>query len=82
MELRLEPELAAKVEELAAQTGRPAGELIEDAISAYFTEIEEIRATLDRRYDEIVSGKVKGVGGDDARRILEERIAARQRSIA
>jgi hypothetical protein len=37
---------------------------------------------LDSRYDDLLSGNIKGVPGDEARRILEERIAARQRSIA
>jgi hypothetical protein len=82
MEVRLQPELAAKVKQWSAETGLPIGDLVEDAITGYFSEVEELRATLDRRYDEMVSGKVKGVPGDEARRILEERIAARQRSIA
>jgi hypothetical protein len=82
MELHLEPALAAKVEQWSAETGRPPEDIVKDAIAGYFSEVEEIRATLDRRYDEMASGKVKGVPGDQARRILEERIAARQRSIA
>jgi len=82
MELRLEPELAAKVEQWSAETGRPAHELLENALTGYFAEVEELRVKLDSRYDDIVSGKVKGIPGEEARRILEERIAARQRSIA
>jgi len=82
MEVRLEPELAAKVIQWSAETGRPVAHLVEDAITGYFTEVEEWRATLDRRYDDMVSGKVKGIPGDEARRILEERIAARRRSVA
>ena len=82
MELRLEPELAAKVEQWSAETGRPAGELVEDAITGYFSEIEELRETLDRRYDEIVSGKVQPVDGPEAVRLIKERAAARRKSIA
>jgi predicted DNA-binding protein len=82
MEVRLEPELAAKVMQWSAETGQPVADLVEDAITGYFTEVEELRTTLDRRYDDLVSGNVKGVPGDEARRILEERIAARRRSIA
>jgi hypothetical protein len=82
MEVRLEPELAAKVMQWSAETGQPVADLVEDAITGYFTEVEELRTTLDRRYDDLVSGIVKGVPGDEARRILEERIAARRRSIA
>ena len=78
MELRLEPELAAKVAQWSAETGRPAGDLIEDAVAAYFSETGEIRATLDRRYDEMASGKVQPVEGTEAFRLLKERAAARQ----
>ena len=82
MDLRLEPALAARIERWSAETGRPVGDLLEDAIASYFQEVDDLRGVLDSRYDEMVSGKVKGVPGDEARRILEERIAARQRSIA
>ena len=78
----MEPELAAKVIQWSEETGQPVAHLVEGAITGYFSEVEELRTTLDRRYDEIVSGKVKGIPGDEARRILEERIAARRRSVA
>ena len=57
MELRIEPGLAAKVEQWSAQTGRPVGDLLEDAIAGYFDELGELRSMLDRRYEEIVGGK-------------------------
>jgi predicted DNA-binding protein len=82
MEVRLEPELAAKVEQWSAETGRPVNELLEDAVKGYFSEVEQLKETLDRRYDEMDSGQVKGIPGDEARRMIEARIAARQRSIA
>jgi predicted DNA-binding protein len=56
MELRLEPELAAKVEQWSAETSRPASELVEDAIKGHFSEVEQVKETLDRRFDDIVSG--------------------------
>jgi hypothetical protein len=82
MELSLQPELAAKVEQWSAETGRPADELVEDAITGYFAEVEVIRTTLDSRYDDIESGRVQMVDGEEACRILRERAAARQKSIA
>jgi predicted DNA-binding protein len=78
MQIRLEPELAAKVEKWSAETGRPFGDLVEDAITGYFSEIEGLRETLDRRYNDIVSGKVKGIPGDEAVRLIKERAAARR----
>jgi predicted DNA-binding protein len=82
MEVRLEPELAAKVKQWSAETGRPIGDLVEDAITGYFGEIEQLREMLDRRYDEIASGKVQGMSGPEAVRLIRERAAARRKSIA
>jgi hypothetical protein len=82
MELRLEPGLAAKVEQWSAQTGRPVGDLLEDAITGYLDELGGLRTTLDRRYDEIVSGKVQPMDGREVYRLLKERAAERRKSIA
>jgi len=82
MEVRLEPELAARVMQWSTETGRPVGDLVEDAITGYFGEIEQLRETLDRRYDEITSGKVQGLSGPEAVRLIKERAAARRKSIA
>lgn len=80
MEIRLEPELAAKVEQWSADTGRPAGELVEDAFAGFFAEIAEIRQMLDSRYDDIASGRVRPIPGEEAYRILKERAQARRKS--
>jgi len=37
--------------------------MVQDVASAHFAEIEGFQATLDRRYDEMVGGKVKGLPG-------------------
>jgi predicted transcriptional regulator len=66
MEVHLDPEIEKKLKELAAQTGRPADELAEDAIAIYAGELAHVRDTLDRRYDEIKSGKVRMIPGDEA----------------
>jgi predicted DNA-binding protein len=71
MELSLQPVLAAKVEQWSAETGRPAGELVEDAIAGYFNEIEGLRNLLDSRYDEIVSGQVQPLDGVEACRLIK-----------
>ncbi|MGO9336712.1 MAG: hypothetical protein ACLPY1_04300 [Terracidiphilus sp.] len=82
MEVRLEPELAAKVIQWSAETGQPVAHLVQDAIAGYFNEVEELRAMLDRRYDEIVSGKVQGMDGPEAVRLIRERATARRKTIA
>ena len=82
MDLRLKPGLAAKIDQWSAQTGRPACDLVEDAVAAYFNELGELRATLDSRYDGVASGRVQLVDGQDARTLLKKRASARRRSIA
>jgi predicted transcriptional regulator len=82
MELHLEPELASRVEKWSADTGRPVRDLLEDAITGYFAEADAVKATVDSRYDDIESGRVKLIDGEEACRILRERAAARQKSIA
>lgn len=75
MQVRFEdPELQAKVEQWVSETGRPAEELVEDAITGYFEELKRMRSTLDSRYDDIKSGKVKPIAGDEARTRLLERL--------
>ena len=60
MELRLEPELAAKVEQWSAETGRPAHELLENALTGYFAEVEELRNQLGVKVLLLIHGANQG----------------------
>jgi predicted transcriptional regulator len=64
MEVHLKPELKAKLDQLTAETGRSADELIEDAVAGYFDELAQVRGMLDSRYDDLKSGKTKPVDGE------------------
>ena len=64
MEVRLKPETESRLNELASQSGRPADELVEDAMAVYLTEVAELRGMLGSRYEEIKSGRVKPVDGE------------------
>ncbi len=64
MEVRLKPETESRLNELASQSGRPADELVEDAMAGYLSEVAEVRSMLDSRYDEIKSGRVKPIDGE------------------
>jgi predicted DNA-binding protein len=63
MEVRLKPETESRLNELALKSGRPADELVEDAMAAYLSEVAEVRGMLDSRYDDIKSGRVKPIDG-------------------
>ena len=60
-----------------ATRGRTAE--LKDAMAGYFDEVKQIGQTLDGRYDEIKSGKVKMIPGDEAFARLSERIEARRK---
>jgi predicted DNA-binding protein len=64
MEVRLKPETQSRLNELVSRSGRPADELVEDAMAGYLTEVAEARNILDSRYDEIKSGRVKPLDGE------------------
>lgn len=55
----------SRLNDLATKTGRPPDKLVEDAMSGYLEELSEVRSLLDTRYDDIQSGRVKPVGGED-----------------
>ncbi|MFZ3201592.1 MAG: hypothetical protein WA175_10630 [Candidatus Acidiferrales bacterium] len=62
--MRLKPETESRLNQLASQSGRPADELVEDAMAGYLSEVAEVRNMLDSRYDEIKSGRVKPIDGE------------------
>jgi len=66
MELHLRPETEFRIQELATKTGRAPGDLIEDAMAGYLQELAQVRGMLDNRYDDLKSGRVKPVDGEDA----------------
>lgn len=39
MEVHFKPDLQAKLDELATETGRPSDELVEDVVAGYFDEL-------------------------------------------
>ena len=80
MVVHLKPETETRLKELAATTGRAPDELVEDAMSGYLAELTQVRNMLDGRYDEIKSGRVQPVDGDEAFDRLREKNKNRRRS--
>jgi len=64
MEVRLKPETESRLNELASKSGRPADELVEDAMAAYLSEVAELRGALDARYEDTKSGRAKLIDGE------------------
>jgi predicted transcriptional regulator len=73
MEVRVTPETAKKLNDLATTSGRAPDDIIEDALAGYLEEVASVRKRLDSRYDDLKSGRVKPVDGEEAFRVLREK---------
>jgi hypothetical protein len=67
MDLHLNnPDLQAKLDRWVTETGRAPNELVEDAMAGYFDELARTREMLSSRYDDLKSGRVKPIDGEEA----------------
>ena len=67
-------------EQMARESGRPSGELVEDAVIGYFDELAHTRDMLYRRFDDLESGRVAPIDGEEAyRHLMQKTEAQRQR---
>ena len=64
MEVHVSPETAKKLSDLATASGRAPDEIVEDALAGYLDHVASLRGTLDSRYDDLKSGKVKPIDGE------------------
>jgi len=73
MEVHVTPETARKLKDLATTSGRAPEDIVEDA--GYLEEVASVRETLDSRYDDLKTGRVKPIDGEEAFRTLREKSA-------
>ena len=66
MEIHFTPDVEKKLNDFAAQSGRGPDELLQDALAGYFDELAQTRDMLNSRYDELKSGRVKPIDGEEA----------------
>jgi Arc/MetJ-type ribon-helix-helix transcriptional regulator len=78
MEVHFTPDVQAKLDRLVTETGRSADEFVQDAMAGYVDELAEVRATLDSRYDDLKSGRVKPISGDEVIERLRAKSVARR----
>lgn len=65
MEVRVTPETAKKLNDLAATSGRAPAQIVEDALAGFLDEAAVVQETLDGRYDELKAGNVKALDGEE-----------------
>ncbi|HEY1808203.1 MAG TPA: hypothetical protein VGG42_06555 [Acidobacteriaceae bacterium] len=80
MEVSLNPDIAARLQQWAAETGREPDELVADAMEGYFEELQRTREMLDGRYESIRNGEAQLIDGDEALRLLKQHNHAQRRS--
>lgn len=80
MEVQLTPDVEKKLNDLVAQSGRGPSEVLQDALAGYFEEVAQTRQMLNSRYDDLKSGRVKPIPGDEVEAYFREKSAAARRS--
>lgn len=78
MDVQVSAETARKLTDLAVSSGRAPNEIVEDALAGYLEEVAAIRKTLDRRYDDLKSGRVTAIAGEEAFRRLRDKSERRR----
>jgi predicted transcriptional regulator len=78
MEVHFPPEVQAKLEQMARDTGRRSDQLVENVVIDFFEDFALTRETLDSRYDDLESGRVKPVPGAEVFARLRAKSAARR----
>lgn len=78
MEVHFAPELQARIDQLVMETGCAPEKLIEDAMAGYLADLAQTREMLGSRYDDLKSGRVKPIPGDEVVALLRERSARRR----
>jgi hypothetical protein len=76
MEVHFAPDVEKKLNDFAAQSGRGADEVLQDALAGYFEEVAQIGQMLDSRYDDLKSGRVKPIPGEQVFAELRAKSAA------
>jgi predicted transcriptional regulator len=80
MEIQFAPDIQAKIDQLILETGRSPKDLFEDAFAGYEVELAETRQMLDSRYDDIASGRVQLIDGEEVfARLMENNEADRRK---
>jgi len=66
MKVHFAPDVEKKLTDLAAQSGRGTDELLQDALAGYLDELVQTRDMLNSCCDELKSGAVKPIDGEEA----------------
>jgi predicted transcriptional regulator len=78
MEIHFTPEVQARIDEMAREMGRGSDELVQDVMVDFFDDLAFTKQTLERRYEDLASGRVKPVPGHEVFARIRAKSAARR----
>ena len=79
-EVHFSPEIEKRLKDLAAESGRgTADQLVQDIVEGYIDELARTRDMLNSRYDDLKSGRVKPIPGDEVEAHFREESPAAPR---
>jgi hypothetical protein len=64
MEVHITPDMEAKLEQLARDSGCRTDELVVDAVQCHIEGLSYVREMLARRYDDLEGGRVEPIDGE------------------
>jgi len=65
MEVHFTPEMEKRIKDFCAETGYSADDLVADAMAGFLEDLQQTREMLDGRYDDLESGRVKPIPGEE-----------------
>ena len=66
MEVNFSADVQAKLDQMARETGRRSEELVQEAVAGLFDELAHATGMLNRRFDDLESGRVQPIDGEEA----------------
>jgi predicted transcriptional regulator len=78
LKIQLTPETTKRLNALAAASGRSPEDVVEDALAGYLEAVGSLRQALDSRYDDLKSGRVNPIDGEEAFRTLRSKSQRRR----
>lgn len=78
MEVQSKPEVQAKREQMAHESGSAASDLVQDAVAGFVDDLAGTGEMPNSRYDDLESGKTKLIPGEEVFARLHEKIEARR----
>ena len=80
MEVHLTPDVEKQLHDLSAQSGRATDDLLQDALAGYLAELTRTREMLDRRCDELRSGRATAIPSEAVETHFRNKSAAARRT--